>query len=153
MKKILLVMAAAVAVSLVSCNNTDYKAKGKEYANILEKLCEMNDTAGVIALDDSIRVMDEELVAAGDTANLNAFRSGLRDIRDKIAPFITVAKMQAGASKDEAVQDVIDDVLNGSGGDVSTVTKSISAALEQEKKNGVETQENKNNSRRQRQTR
>lgn len=152
MKKLLLVMAVAFAVSMVSCDNVNYKAKGEEFAKQLENLCETNDTAGILALDDSIRAIDNELEAAGDTAKLNAFRSGLRDARDKVAPFITVSKMQSGTSKDEAVQDVINDVLNDNGGDVSTVTRSIAAALEQEKKDGVKNavkkDENRKNPRR-----
>jgi len=153
MRKILLAITAVIAVSLMSCDNTDYKAKGQEYAQKLEQLCEKNDTVAVIAMDDSIRMMDDELMAKGDTTKLNAFREGLRDTRDKVATFVTVSKMQNGKSKDEAVQDVIDDVLNGSGGDVSTVTRSISAAIEHEKNNGIKVEEKKTNPRRQNGTR
>lgn len=153
MKKFLFVIAAAVAVSVVSCDKVNYKAMGEEYANKLEQLCEKNDTAGVVALDDSIRAIDADLVAQGDTAHLNAFRSGLRDVRDKVAPFITISKIESGVSKDDAVQEVINDVLDGSGGDVSTVTRSIQAALEQEKKKGVEQPEGKKPIRRRQQPR
>ena len=70
-----------------------------------------------------------------------------------MAPFITISKIESGVSKDDAVQEVINDVLDGSGGDVSTVTRSIQAALEQEKKKGVEQPEGKKPIRRRQQPR
>ena len=138
MKKVFIFIALSLAVSLVSCEKTtNYKNMGEEMAKQLESLCETNDVDAVVALDDSIRAITEQLTAQGDTASLRLFSEGLGDVRDKVAPVVTVAKMQSGTSKQEAVQDVIDDVLNGRGGDVSTVAKSIKAALEEEKKSAA----------------
>lgn len=134
MKKFMMIAATAVlALSFVGCENSHYKKLGEEYANRLQVLCENNDTVAVVALDDSIRVIQDELTSKGDTANLRLFNAAFAEIRKQYAPFITVSKMQQGQPKEEAVQDVVDDALNGQG-DIETVTKSIGAALEKEGK-------------------
>ena len=52
MKKLLLMTAVAVALSLMSCNgNTDYKAKGEQMSKQLDEKVEQNDTAGALASD------------------------------------------------------------------------------------------------------
>ena len=137
MKKFITIVVVTAAVALVSCEKkTDYKEMGQDYANRLEALCQKNDTTGVIAMDDSIRAKFDEIIAQGDSANLAAFREGLgKDFRDKTAPFVVVTKMRNGTSKQEAVQKVIDDVLNSRGGDASTVAATIKAALKEERKN------------------
>ena len=44
MKKILLLIVAVVAVSMMSClKGTDYKAKGEEFARQLDELCNKQD--------------------------------------------------------------------------------------------------------------
>lgn len=141
MKKLLFFIA--VSCLFAGCNKTDYKAMGEEYAARLSDLCEKNDTAAVLALNDSIRAIEDELVAKCDTPNLIAFRATFSDARQQCAPFITVSKMQNGVSKEEAVQEVIDDALNGMG-DVAAVSKAIDAALKLEReKNPSQPQEAK----------
>lgn len=136
MKKVFIFFALFLAVSLVSCEKTtNYKSMGEDMAKQLESLCKTDDVDAVVALDDSIKAITEQLTAQGDTANLKLFSEGLGDVREKAAPVVTVAKIKRGTSKQEAVQDVIDDALNGRG-DVSTVAKSIRAALDEEKKEG-----------------
>jgi hypothetical protein len=134
MKKLLMIVAtAALTLSFVGCENSRYKQMGEEYANRLQKLCELQDTAAVVALDDSIRMVQDELTSKGDTANLRVFNAAFSEVRKQYAPFITVSKMGKGTPKEEAVQDVVEDAMTGQG-DIETVTKSIGAALEKEGK-------------------
>lgn len=140
MKKLLLI--AALALVFTSCQKTDYKALGEQYAKRLIELCEKNDTAAVLALNDSINIVEEEAIAEGDTAGVNAMRKALFEARNICAPFITEAKMETGKTKDEAVQDVIDDALKGNG-NVTAVTNAIRAANEREKKEGKVTDDKK----------
>lgn len=133
MKKILLLTAAIASLTFMSC--TDYKAKGKELSEQLIQMCEKQDTTAVLALNDSISAIEEEIKATGDTTALNQFREAVSEALVKCAPFVTASKVESGVSKEEAVQEVIEDALNGVG-DITTITKSISAAIEQEKKQG-----------------
>lgn len=133
MKKLLLI--AALALVFTSCEKTDYKAIGEKCAAELIELCEKNDTAAVLALNDSINVIEEEAVASGDTAAVEALRKALYDARMKCSSFITVAKMENGETKEDAVQEVIDNALKGEG-NVVAVTEAIKAANELEKKQG-----------------
>lgn len=133
MKKLLLI--ASLALVFTSCQKTDYKALGEEYAKRLIDLCEKNDTAAVLALNDSINIVEEEAIADGDTAGVEAMRKALFDARNICAPFITEAKMETGKTKDEAVQDVIEEALEGKG-NVTAVTNAIRAANERDKKDG-----------------
>ena len=70
MRKILLIVAAVVAVFLVGCTETvDYKAKSEQLAKHVEELCQQQaDTAAVIAVMDSIQALEENVVATGDSA-------------------------------------------------------------------------------------
>lgn len=141
MKKLLLI--AALALVFTSCEKkTDYKALGEQFAAQLIELCEKNDTAAVLALNDSISMVEDEVVANGDTAAVNALRKALFDARIKCSPFITIAKMESGMSKDDAVQEVIDNALNGEG-NVVAVTAAIKAASEHERKQGKVPEEGK----------
>ena len=142
MKKLLFIVA--IAVALVACNKTDYKAMGERYAARLIDLCQKNDTAAVLALNDSIDMAEQEVAATGDSIQVEAFRKALYDARQQCAAFITVAKIQGGMSKDDAVKDVIQDALNGDG-DITAVTSSIQAALEQEAKEGNDAEPAKGN--------
>ncbi len=129
MKKVLLTMMAIVALSLVSCeHNHKYKAEGKRMANRLDELCQKQDAAAAIAMDDSIRALEQEIVAAGDTIDINDFRNAVDEARKRNAPIITRMKVQAGASTDEAVKPLIEDALTGDG-DITTITKSISEGI------------------------
>jgi len=134
MKKLLIIVAiAVVSLSFAACDNSHYREQGKQYAKRLQELCEKNDTAAAVALDDSIRAIQAELRSKGDTANLKVFNEAFGDVRQQFAPFITVSKMSSGTPKDDAVQDVVDDALSGQG-DIESVTSSIDAALEKEGK-------------------
>lgn len=137
MKKILLAAMAVTFLMLASCANggeSDYKAKGEALAKQLSELCEKQDTAAVLQLDRSIRTQEEAIVASGDSAAIAAFREALKDARQQSAPYITTAKMQSGKSKDEALQDVINDALN-SDVDIEAVSAATDAALQQQAAN------------------
>ena len=78
MKKFFLMMTAALALSLVSCNgNKDYKAEGQELSKQLDEVVEKNDTAAALTTDESIREMEQEIVALGDSAALADFRAAI----------------------------------------------------------------------------
>ncbi len=141
MKKFLLIVS--VALALTSCNKTDYKAVGEQYAKQLIDLCQKNDTAAVLALNDSIRAFEQQQLVNATPEDADAFYRAMSEARDKSATFITVAKMESGGTKEDAVQDVINDALNG-GGNISTVTRSVQAANEVEKKQGKAPVENEN---------
>ena len=161
MKKLLFL--AALALVFTSCQKTDYKALGEQYAKRLIELCEKNDTAAVLAHKDTGEMMhlmqnsaffDPSMIDQGlycgvrvggeliCTAGVSAMRKALFDAHIICAPFITEAKMEAGKTKDEAVQDVIDDALKGNG-NVTAVTNAIRAANEREKKEGKASDDNK----------
>ncbi|MBQ9554929.1 MAG: hypothetical protein IJV05_01755 [Muribaculaceae bacterium] len=132
MKKILLMVAAVLALTLAGCQeNKDYKALGEQMAQRLEQLCEQQDSAAVLALDDSIRIQLEEIMASGDTAGYEAFKDALKAAREMSAPYITVLKVNQGESKDSAVKRVMDDVMNGEVS-IDALTSSIDAALKVE---------------------
>lgn len=63
MKKILLIVTAIVAVSLMGCDSTvNYKAEGEKMAKELDRLCELKDSAAVVAFDDSIHAVEDRIV-------------------------------------------------------------------------------------------
>jgi len=125
MKKILLLMTAIAAVTLVGCNNvSSNKSQAELMAEELDRLCETKDSAAVIALDDSIHAMENRLLAAGDTAAIADFRAALKESRKRNAPYIATLRMNAGAKKEEVVKNVVNDVLNR-GVDIATVTSTI----------------------------
>ncbi len=133
MKKLMFIVAIALSLSLTGCQNkTDYKAQGEQLAKQLEELCQKNDTAAVIALNDSINAIENEIVSSASNEDVQAFREALTQARNMSAPIITISMMENGATKDEAVQPLIDNALNG-GGDINAVTGSIDAAIKKEK--------------------
>lgn len=129
MKKYLLMMSAVLALMFVSCDSgkSQYKIEGEQMAAKLDSLCKVQNAAAAIALDDSIRNREEEISAMGDSAAISAFSDAVKEALERNAPYIAKAKVEAGATKDEAVKPLIDDVLNGEGS-ISTVTKSINEA-------------------------
>ncbi len=132
MKKILLaVMAIAALTACVNSEKTDYKAKGKALAKQLTELCDKQDTAAVLELEQTIRTQEEAIVAAGDSVGIVDFRNALKEARQKSAPFITVVKMESGKAKDEAIQEVVNDALEGSV-DIDAVSSSVDAALKKQ---------------------
>ncbi len=99
-------------------------------ANRLDQLCEQQDGDAVLALQDSIKAMETEIIAAGDSAAIADFRDALKESRERNAPYITTLKIDKGVSGDEAVNEVVEDALNGNV-DIHAVSKSVDAALEQ----------------------
>ena len=100
MKKFFLMMTAALALSLVSCNgNKDYKAEGQELSKQLDEVVERNDTAAALSTDESIREMEQEIIALGDSAALANFRAVMKDSRIRNATFVTVSKIRNGMDK------------------------------------------------------
>ena len=129
MKKFLLTMLAIVALFLVSCEQkSQYQIEGERMANRLDELCQSKDAAGAIAMDDSIRAYEAEIVATGDTAGLEDFRTAVKESLRRNSPIIAGMKVEAGATPDEAVKPLIEDALNGDG-DITTITKSINEAI------------------------
>ncbi len=133
MKKYILLIATIATLSLMSCTNQDYKAKGEQMAKHLDELCEKQDSAAVLIYEDSIQAIEDEVVATGDSAAIAAFRAALKDSRDRNAPYIASLKVQGGQDKKEAIEDVMKDALEG---DVSVdaVAKSVDKVLEGKKK-------------------
>ena len=78
MKKFLLIMTAALAVSLTGCDSTpNYKAQGEKMAKELDRLCELKDTAAVLAFNDSIHAVEARIIAAGDTSAFAQFQQAI----------------------------------------------------------------------------
>ena len=133
MKKVLLMMAVAVALSLTGCDsNKDYKAKGEEMSKQLDEQVEKQDTAAVLASDEKIRQIEEEIIASGDTAALADFRAAMKDSRVRNAAFITLSKIQNGMKREDAMKELIQDAMNKDV-DIGAVTATINAVLKAEK--------------------
>ena len=113
MKKILLLVVAVVAVTMMSClKGTDYKAKGEEFARQLDELCNKQDAQAVLALEDSIRQEEEAIAATGDSAAIADFAAALKASRERNARYLSVLKMESGEDKDSIAQDLVQDVMN-----------------------------------------
>ncbi len=132
MKKVLLMVAAVIVLSLTSCQK-DYKLKGEEMAKQLDELCQQQDSAAVLMLDEKIHAMETELENAGDSAAIVDFRAALKDARQRNAAYISSLKFGSGVPKDSVAADVINDALSGDI-DINAVTKSVDAMLQKEKK-------------------
>lgn len=132
MKKFFVIVAVLLTVSLVGCENSNkelklkYQARAEQYAAQLDSVCKLDDAVAALAIDDSIRRVESEVQATGDTAAINAYRTALKDARQRYGEYLTKAKVDNGEDRDAALQEVIDDALNN---DVSitTVTRSIQA--------------------------
>ena len=134
MKKFFLMMTAALALSLVSCNgNKDYKAEGQELSKQLDEVVEKNDTAAALTTDESIREMEQEIVALGDSAALDDFRAAMKDSRIRNAAFVTVGKIRNGMDKNEALNELVQDALDDEI-DVNAITAAVNAILADEMK-------------------
>lgn len=134
MKKFFLMMTAALALSLVSCNgNKDYKAEGQELSKQLDEVVEKNDTAAALTTDESIREMEQEIVALGDSAALADFRAAMKDSRIRNAAFVTVGKIRNGMDKNEALNELVQDALDEEI-DVNAITAAVNAILAAEMK-------------------
>ena len=133
MKKVLLMMAVAVALSLTGFDsNKDYKAKGEEMSKQLDEQVEKQDTAAVLASDEKIRQIEEEIIASGDTAALADFRAAMKDSRVRNAAFITLSKIQNGMKREDAMKELIQDAMNKDV-NIGAVTATINAVLKAEK--------------------
>ncbi len=127
-------MTAALALSLVSCNgNKDYKAEGQELSKQLDEVVEKNDTAAALTTDESIREMEQEIVALGDSAALADFRAAMKDSRIRNAAFVTVGKIRNGMDKNEALNELVQDALDEDI-DVNAITAAVNAILAAEMK-------------------
>lgn len=125
MKKILLIMTAVVAVSLMGCDNiVNYKAEGEKMAKELDRLCELKDSAAVIAFDDSIHAVEARIMANGDTVAIKQFQKALEDARNRNAAYIATLKVNRGTTKEDVVEEMSQDVLNGSM-DIGAITGAI----------------------------
>ncbi len=134
MKKFFLMMTVALALSLVSCNgNKDYKAEGQELSKQLDEVVEKNDTAAALTTDESIREMEQEIVALGDSAALADFRAAMKDSRIRNAAFVTVGKIRNGMDKNEALNELVQDALDEEI-DVNAITAAVNAILAAEMK-------------------
>ena len=127
-------MTAVMALSLVSCESgNDYKAKGEQMAKQLDQLCESQDSAAVLAFVDSIRAMEQDIIATGDSAAIADFRQALKESRERNAPYILVLKVKKGIDKEAVVKEATEDVLNGNM-NIQALTESIDEMLKEEKK-------------------
>ena len=127
-------MTAVMALSLVSCQSgNDYKAKGEQMAKQLDQLCESQDSAAVLAFVDSIRAMEQDIIATGDSAAIADFRQALKESRERNAPYISVLKVKKGIDKEAVVKEATEDVLNGNM-NIQALTESIDEMLKEEKK-------------------
>ena len=127
-------MTAVMALSFVSCQSgNDYKAKGEQLAKQLDQLCESQDSAAVLAFVDSIRAMEQDIIATGDSAAIADFRQALKESRERNAPYISVLKVKKGIDKEAVVKEATEDVLNGDM-NIQALTESIDEMLKEEKK-------------------
>ena len=127
-------MTAVMALSLVSCQSgNDYKAKGEQLAKQLDQLCESQDSAAVLAFVDSIRAMEQDIIATGDSAAIADFRQALKESRERNAPYISILKVKKGIDKEAVVKEATEDVLNGDM-NIQALTESIDEMLKEEKK-------------------
>lgn len=134
MKKFFIVMAAVVTLSLVSCDNNNYKAKGEQLAKRLDELCQKQDSTAVLELDESIRDIEKEILEKGDTTAIAEFRAALKDVRDRNAGYISKLKVLSGVDPEQAVKDVMNDAMEGDV-DIHAVSASIDSLLELQKQN------------------
>ena len=103
MKKMILSVAAVVALSLMGCqgsaSDSQYTIKGRELSQQLDQAVEKQDTAAALAAEKAIRDAD--------------FRKAVVDSRQRHAPYLTAIKVKNGVSNEKAVEEVTKDVLNG----------------------------------------
>lgn len=127
-------LTAVMALSLISCDSSSkYKAEGEAMAKQLDQLCEQQDSAAVLALHDSIRAMEQKIIATGDSAAVEDFRQALKESRERNAAYISVLKVKKGVDKEEVVKEMTEDVMNGDM-NINSMTESIDKMLQEEKK-------------------
>ena len=132
MKKFNFLMAAVVALSLISCDaNNKYAAKGQELAQRLDKSVEQQDTAAALAAERDIHDFEQEVLATGDSAALASFREAIKESMQRNAPFLAVTKGGNNVDPDSAVNDVVKEVMKGNV-NIQAVTASIDSVLKAE---------------------
>lgn len=122
-------VAVIVAVTMAGCQKTDYKLQGEQMAKQLDELCQKNNADAVLALNDSILSIQQELEASGDTANVALFRDAVKESRERNAPYIAVQRLKQGVPGDTIVNQVRDEVMNGNMS-IDAVTAVIDALLQ-----------------------
>lgn len=129
MKKMILLVAAVMALSLVGCQgDSEYTVKGREMAQQLDQAVEKQDTAAALAAEKAIRDAEAEIIALNDTAAISDFRRAVADSRERNTPYLTAIKIENGATNEKAVEEVTQDALKGNVG-IGTVTAAIDSAL------------------------
>lgn len=129
MKKLLLMTAVVVALAIVGCDSGNkFKTQGERMAQQLEELCHNNDTAAVLAFEDSIRAVEEAIAATGDTAAIAAFKGAVREAHEHAAPFVVVSRIEKGENKDTVINEMMLDVMSGEV-DIHALTQSLDAVL------------------------
>ena len=132
MKKINFLMAAVVALSLISCDaNSKYAAKGQELAQQLDQSVEQQDTAAALAAEREIHDLEQKVLATGDSAAIASFREAIKESMQRNAPFLTVSKVRNNVDRDSAVNDVVQEVMKGNA-NIQAVTASIDSVLQAE---------------------
>ena len=132
MKKFNFLMAAVVALSLISCDaNSKYAAKGQELAQKLDQSVEQQDTAAALAAEREIHDLEQKVLATGDSAAIASFREAIKASVQRNAPFLTVSKVKNNVDPDSAVNDVVQEVMKGNA-NIQAVTASIDSVLQAE---------------------
>ena len=132
MKKINFLMAAVVALSLISSDaNSKYAAKGQELAQQLDQSVEQQDTAAALAAEREIHDLEQKVLATGDSAAIASFREAIKESMQRNAPFLTVSKVRNNIDPDSAVNDVVQEVMKGNA-NIQAVTASIDSVLQAE---------------------
>ena len=125
MKKFFMMAAIVSALCLAGCSNgVDYKAQGAELAKELDLQVENQDTAAVLAADEAIRAMEEEVAQTGDSAAIADFRAAVKESRERNAAYITSLRVKQGMSEEDALNQVIQDAMQG-GVNIKSVTSSV----------------------------
>ncbi len=134
MKKYMILLAAAFMLSLVGCDSASkYTEKGQKLAQELDQSVEKQDTAAALAAERAIRQTEKEVIATGDSVAIANFQKAVKESKERNAPYLTALKVKNGMNSDEAVGEVIGDVMNGQT-NISTVTTSIDSVLLSKKK-------------------
>ena len=132
MKKFNFLMAAVVALSLISCDaKSKYAAKGQELAQQLDQSVEQQDTAAALAAEREIHDLEQKVLATGDSAAIASFREAIKESMQRNAPFLTVSKVRNNVDPDSAVNDVVQEVMKGNA-NIQAVTASIDSVLQAE---------------------
>ena len=134
MRRILLIVAAALAVLLAGCKESvDYKAKSEQYAKQVDELCEQQaDTTAVMAMVDSLFALEEQVVATNDSAVIADYESVKKAAKDRSDVYRATVKLNEGVDRQEVVDEMLDEVLVGKSS-IIAVTAAIDSAKNMKK--------------------